>query len=286
MSAIRAEQLGYSYRGSDRQALHELDFEVRPGEVFGFLGPSGAGKTTTQKILTGLLDDYEGTATVLDRSVTEWGSDLYRHIGVSPETPNLYRKLTGRENLDLFGSLYGGYGRDPLQLLDTVGIADAVDRRVGTYSKGMQMRLNFVRALLHDPELVFLDEPTGGIDPTNARDVMGVIEALRDDGRTVFLTTHDMTVADRLCDRVAFIVNGSMSVVDTPRRLKIAHGRRRVRVEYREEGELRAREFGLEKLGANEAFHDLLARTEVETIHSEEATLADVFVGITGERLR
>ncbi|WP_423745540.1 ABC transporter ATP-binding protein (plasmid) [Haladaptatus sp. SPP-AMP-3] len=286
MSVIRAEGLEYTYHGSDHQALKGLDFEVQPGEVFGFLGPSGAGKTTTQKILTGLLDDYEGGATVLDRPVVEWGSDLYRHIGVSPETPTLYQKLTGRENLELFGSLYGGHKRDPLELLDTVGIADAVDRRVGTYSKGMQMRLNFVRSLLHDPELVFLDEPTGGIDPSSARDVMSVIESLRDNGTTVFLTTHDMTVADRLCDRVAFIVNGALPVVDTPRQLKIAHGQQRVRVEYREEGELLSQEFPLDDLGTNDAFQDLLARNEVETIHSEEATLADVFIEITGETLQ
>ncbi|MFB6170238.1 MAG: ATP-binding cassette domain-containing protein [Haloarculaceae archaeon] len=286
MDVIRTEDLRYTYRGSEQPALDGLDFAVESGEVFGFLGPSGAGKTTTQKILTGLLDDYEGRVSVLGRPVDEWGPELYRRIGVSAETPSLYHKLTGRENLELFGSLYGGSVRDPLSLLDAVGIADAVDRRVGTYSKGMRMRLSVVRALLHDPELVFLDEPTGGIDPSNARDVMEVVEGLREDGTTVFLTTHDMSVADRLCDRVAFIVDGALPVVDTPRELKLAHGRPRVRVEYQDDGAVATREFPLSDLADDEAFQALLASGRVETIHTEEATLADVFIAVTGEALR
>lgn len=286
MDVIRVRDLRYTYHGADTPSLDGLDFGVERGEVFGFLGPSGAGKTTTQKVLTGLLDDYEGHATVLDRPVREWDANLYRHVGVSPETPTLYHKLTGRENLELFGSLYGGASREPFELLDRVGIADVVDHRVGTYSKGMQMRLNFVRSLLHDPELVFLDEPTGGIDPSNARAVMDVIEDLRADGTTVFLTTHDMTVADRLCDRVAFIVDGRLPVIDTPRELKLAHGRPTVRVEFRADGALRRREFPLANLAGNDDFHALLGSARIETIHTEEATLADVFIAVTGETLR
>ncbi|WP_231187054.1 ABC transporter ATP-binding protein [Haladaptatus sp. DYF46] len=285
MGVIEVADLQYRYGGSETPALRGVDFDVEEGEIFGFLGPSGAGKTTTQKILIGLLDDYEGRATVLDREVKEWGPDLYRRIGVSAETPNLYHKLTGRENLELFASLYGGAKRNPIELLDRVGIADAVDKRVGAYSKGMRMRLNFVRALVHDPELVFLDEPTGGIDPTNARAVRTVIEELRESGKTVFLTTHDMTVADELCDRVAFIVDGRLSVIDTPRALKLAHGEESVRVEYRNDGVLDSAEFSTTDLGTNEAFQTLLARNRVETIHTEEATLEDVFIDVTGETL-
>ncbi|MFH5843324.1 ABC transporter ATP-binding protein [Haladaptatus sp. CMAA 1909] len=285
MRVIEVADLQYRYGGSETPALRGVDFDIEEGEIFGFLGPSGAGKTTTQKILIGLLDDYEGRATVLDREVREWGPDLYRRIGVSAETPNLYHKLTGRENLELFASLYGGAKRNPIELLDRVGIADAVDRRVGAYSKGMRMRLNFVRALVHDPELVFLDEPTGGIDPTNARAVRTVIEELRESGKTVFLTTHDMTVADELCDRVAFIVDGRLSVIDTPRALKLSHGEESVRVEYRNDEVLDSAEFSTTDLGTNEAFQALLARNRVETIHTEEATLEDVFIDVTGETL-
>lgn len=282
---IDVRGLRYTYSGTDQPALRGLDFSVRAGEVFGFLGPSGAGKSTTQKVLIGLLDDYSGAASVFDREVSEWGRGLYERIGVSAETPNLYRKLTGRENLDLFAALHGGFARDPTDLFERVGLLDAADRRVGTYSKGMQMRLNFIRALVHDPELVFLDEPTAGIDPTNARAVRTVISALQDDGTTVFLTTHDMAVADQLCDRVAFIVDGQLAVVDTPRTLKLEYGTPTVRVEYRTDGTLEERQFTLTGLDDDTTFQQLLRSNRIETIHTDEATLEDVFIEVTGTEL-
>lgn len=282
---IDVRELEYTYSGADRSALRGLGFSVAAGEVFGFLGPSGAGKSTTQKVLIGLLDDYAGRAAVLGREVREWGSELYERIGVSAETPNLYRKLTGRENLDLFASLHGGAVRDPIDLLGRVGMIDAADRRVGAYSKGMQMRLNLVRALVHDPELIFLDEPTGGIDPSNARAVMALVEDLQRDGKTIFLTTHDMAVADRLCDRVAFIVDGELSVVDTPRTLKLEHGTPTVRVEYRTDTALDERRFSVTDLGEDETFQRLLRSGRIETIHTDEASLEDVFIDVTGTAL-
>lgn len=282
---IHVRGLQYTYGGADQPALRGLDFDVEGGEVFGFLGPSGAGKSTTQKVLIGLLDDYTGEVVVLDREVQEWGPSLYERIGVSAETPNLYRKLTGRENLELFASLYGGAAHDPLDLLERVGIAEAADRRVGAYSKGMRMRLNFVRALIHDPELVFLDEPTAGIDPGNARAVKAIIEDLRQEGTTVFLTTHDMSVADQLCDRVGFVVDGTLSVVGAPRALKLDYGEPTVRVEYRTDGALARQTFPLHSLGEDEAFRELLRSGAVETIHTTEATLEDVFIEVTGAEL-
>lgn len=282
---VDVRRLRYTYRGAETPALRGLTFGVERGEVFGFIGPSGAGKSTTQKTLVGLLDDYEGRVEVLGREVAAWGRDLYAHVGVASETPNLYQKLTGRENLALFASLYGGAVRDPMKLLDRVGVGDAADRRVGTYSKGMQLRVNFVRALVHDPELLFLDEPTAGIDPGTARSVLDVIEDLRAAGTTVFLTTHDMAVADRLCDRVAFIVDGQLPVIDAPRDLKLSHGRATVRVEYRTGDEVASRRFPLADLASSEAFRALLREQSVETIHTEEATLEDVFVAVTGRDL-
>ncbi|WP_247003749.1 ABC transporter ATP-binding protein [Halosolutus gelatinilyticus] len=282
---IRVRDLRYTYAGADEPALRGVDFDVSGGEIFGFLGPSGAGKSTTLKVLTGLLDDYAGDVRVFDRPVPEWGRELYERIGVSAETPNHYRKLTGRENLELFASLYGGAVRDPDALLERVGLANAADQRVGTYSKGMQLRLNVVRALLHDPPLVFLDEPTAGIDPGTARAVTSLVDECRDAGTTVVLTTHDMTVADRLCDRVAFIVDGRVPVVGQPRALKLEHGEPTVRVEYRANGRLERERFPLSELGDDEAFHDLLRRRTVETVHTEEATLEDVFIDVTGAEL-
>ena len=282
---IDVRGLRYTYSGADQPALRDLDFSVRAGEVFGFLGPSGAGKSTTQKVLIGLLDDYSGEAMIFDREVREWGRALYERIGVSAETPNLYRKLTGRENLELFASIHGGVACDATELFERVGLVDAADRRVGTYSKGMQMRLNFLRALMHDPELVFLDEPTAGIDPSNARAVRTVIKDLQHDGTTVFLTTHDMTVADQLCDRVAFIVDGQLSVIDTPRTLKLEYGTPTVRVEYRTDGNLDERRFSLTDLGEDTTFQQLLRSGQIETLHTDEATLEDVFIEVTGTKL-
>lgn len=282
---IHVRNLRYRYPGADEDVLHGLDFEVADGEVFGFLGPSGAGKSTTQKVLTGLLDDYSGSAQVFDREVADWGADYYNHVGVSAETPNHYHKLTGRENLALFASLYDGPTREPDELLASVGLADAADKRVSDYSKGMRMRLNFVRALVHDPDLVFLDEPTTGIDPGNARSVKQTIRTLGDEGKTVFLTTHDMTVADQLCDRVAFITDGHLPVIDSPRDLKLDHGQRIVRIEYRRNAALDSIELPLDELATDDRAQSLLASGAVETIHTAEATLEDVFIEITGEEL-
>ena len=283
-TVVDVSGLTYTYPGADEPALRDVSFSIGEGEIVGFLGPSGAGKSTTQKVLTGLLDDYEGSARVFGREVAEHGGDYYERIGVSAESPTSYRKLTGRENLELFASLYARETLDPEDALALVGLADDADRRVAEYSKGMAMRLNLARALAHDPELLFLDEPTNGLDPANARLVKELIRIRSAAGATVFLTTHDMAVADDLCDRVAFIVGGDLPVVDTPQALKLAHGEPTVRVEYRSDGSVRSEEFPLAGLSADERFADLLAG-DVETIHTEEATLEDVFIEVTGRTL-
>lgn len=263
-----------------------MDFSVGRGEIFGFLGPSGAGKSTTQKILIGLLHGHRGEATVWGRDPLAWGPDYYQHIGVSFELPNHYQKLTGLENLQFFASLYRAPTLDPAELLDAVGLADDAGTPVGKYSKGMQMRLTFARALVHDPELLFLDEPTSGLDPVNARTVKAMISGLRERGRTVFLTTHDMATADELCDRVAFVVDGRIVALDTPAELKIARGQRLVRVGYRsDDGALGSVDFAMDGLADDLEFHRLLRGRRVETIHSREASLDDVFVDITGRTL-
>lgn len=282
---ITVEGLTFRYPGSAELAVRGMDFEVEQGEIFGFLGPSGAGKSTTQKILIGLLTGHGGNVAVWGREPADWGSDYYERVGVSFELPNHYQKLTARENLEFFASLYGGATRDPRGLLDLVGLGDDADTRVAKFSKGMQMRLVFVRALLHDPELLFLDEPTSGMDPTNARRVKDIVLAEKARGKTVFLTTHDMATADELCDRVAFVVDGQIVALDSPRDLKVERSQRRVRVEYRDRtGELGEEDFAMEGLAENVDFLGLL-KEQVETIHSKEATLDDVFVETTGRRL-
>ncbi|BBY91266.1 fluoroquinolones export ATP-binding protein MT2762 [Mycobacterium gallinarum] len=283
---IRVRGLTFAYPKSTQPAVRGMDFSVGRGEIFGFLGPSGAGKSTTQKLLIGLLRGHGDEAAVWGQDPLTWGPDYYQRIGVSFELPNHYQKLTGLENLRFFASLYDGDTLDPMELLGAVGLADDADTRVGKYSKGMQMRLTFVRSLINDPDLLFLDEPTSGLDPVNVRKVKDMILGLKARGRTVFLTTHDMATADELCDRVAFVVDGRIVAMDTPAELKIARSQRRVRVQFRgENGSLEAAEFAMDGLADDPAFHAVLRDHHVETIHSREATLDDVFVETTGRQL-
>jgi len=283
---IRVRGLTFTYPGAPEPAVRGMDFTVGRGEIFGFLGPSGAGKSTTQKLLIGLLRGHGGEAEVWGKDPLAWGPDYYQRIGVSFELPNHYQKLTGAENLRFFASLYDGNTLDPLELLDAVGLADDANTRVGKYSKGMQMRLTFVRSLINEPELLFLDEPTSGLDPVNARKVKDIVLDLKARGRTVFLTTHDMATANELCDRVAFVVDGQIVALDSPTELRVARSQRVVRVEYRgNNGALDSAEFAMDGLADDPAFHALLRANYVETVHSREASLDDVFVEVTGRQL-
>lgn len=282
---ITVENLSFSYAGSDSETLRNLHFSVQKGEVFGFLGPSGAGKSTTQKIVTGLLYPFRGNVDVLGHPVSDWGSDLYNHIGVSFEFPNHYLKLTARENLVYFSKLFSGETEDPEILLERVGLQADAEIRVSQFSKGMKNRLTVARALLNKPEVLFLDEPTAGLDPVNARRIMDLIGAEVEAGRTVFLTTHDMQVADTMCDRVAFIVGGQISTIDTPSALKIKHGTRSVKIVYLVGGTTQTIQFELDGLHTNERFQEIMALGTVQTIHTTEASLSDVFIQVTGTRL-
>ncbi len=282
---IQVQDLTFTYHSGREPAVRGLEFTVADGEIFGFLGPSGAGKSTTQKIIIGLLRGYGGSVAVLGRDLADWGPDFYERIGVSFEVPNLYLKLTARENLAYFGSLYRRNAHSPEELLELVDLSKDGLTPVGQFSKGMKNRLNVARALLHDPALLFMDEPTVGLDPVNARRIKDIIRRQQEAGKTIFLTTHDMTVADELCDRVAFLVDGRIVLIDAPRELKLRYGQHQVRVEYLEDGRTRDRSFPLEGLGESSEFLDLLRRADVQTIHTLEASLADVFIQVTGQRL-
>ena len=282
---ITVENLSFTYPKAAEPALRGLSFGIARGEIFGFLGPSGAGKSTTQKILIGLLKDYQGQVSVLGKDLKDWRADYYERIGVSFEAPNHYLKLTALENLRYFAALYGNATQEPRGLLERVGLGADGDKPVSQFSKGMKNRLNVARALLHDPELLFLDEPTTGLDPVNARLIKELIEEQRSAGKTVFLTTHNMTVADELCDRVGFIVDGEVILIDAPRELRLRYGRRVVRVEYQTAGRMATRDFPLETLGDDAEFIALLRGGKVQTIHTLEATLEDIFIEVTGRRL-
>lgn len=282
---IQVKRLEYAYPGAAEKTLQGLDFAIGRGEIFGFLGPSGAGKSTTQKILIGALKDYAGSAKVLGRELRDIGPDFYERIGVAFEFPNFYSKFTVIENLKMFRSLYSVRTEEPMQLLNRVGLTNAARLKVSQLSKGMKMRLNFCRAILHRPEVLFLDEPTSGLDPVNAKIMKDLILEMKANGTTVLLTTHHMQAAEELCDRVAFIADGQIRLIDSPRELKLRQGRKRVRVEYLMGDHKAAEEFPLEGIGENESFLQLIGRYPVETIHSQEATLEQIFIETTGRSL-
>ncbi len=265
--------------------MSDLEFSVGDGEIFGFLGPNGAGKSTTQKVLIGLLRDYGGRVNVLGREVRDWGSDLYEQVGVGFELPVHFGRLTARETLNYFATLYQRETEDLEHWLEQVDLLDQADIRVERFSKGMRVRLSFARAILCRPRLLFLDEPTTGLDPLSARRIKDLILMHRDRGATVFITTHDMSTADEICDRVAFLLDGRIALIDAPRDLKVRHGERRLRVEYRVNGTLEVRDFPLEGLAENTAFLAALGEPSLETVHTQETSLENIFIRVTGREL-
>jgi len=280
---IDVRDLGFTYAGSGKSVLAGLNFAIDAGEVYGLLGPSGAGKSTTQRILMGLLTGFSGSAVVFGKPVGSLGRAFYERIGVSFELPTLYLRLTAAENLKLFAALYQRQVRDPLHVLGLVDLEDAADQRVETFSKGMKMRLNLARALLHDPELLFLDEPTTGQDPTRARRTRDLIRQLKSEGKTVFLTTHNMAEAEEICDRVGFLASGHIPVTGTPHELKQRYGRRELEVTVDGGGgALDRQRFPMEGIGANSEFLALIGTRPVVAMHTLEASLDDVFIAATG----
>ncbi|WP_428267875.1 ATP-binding cassette domain-containing protein [Haliangium sp.] len=283
---IHVDDLRFTYPGSDAPTLHGLGFEVHEGEIFGFLGPSGAGKSTTQNILIGLLRGWQGSIQVLDKALASWGRDYYGHIGVSFELPNHYLKLTARENLEYFRALYQHDTASSEEVMALVGLAGELDKPVAAFSKGMKNRLTLARSLLSRPTLWFLDEPTAGLDPVNAVKVRELVKARRAQGVTTLITTHDMLVADDLCDRVAFIVDGTLVECDAPESLKRRYGKREIVVQYGPEDSPNNARFPLDGVGEQTEFLRILREEPLLSVHSQETTLEDVFVQVTGRSLR
>ena len=283
---IQVQNLSYSYPGTEKQVLKNISFEIKEGEVFGFLGPSGAGKSTTQKVLNGLLKGFSGSVQINGTDLSKMERSFYEKIGVAFEFPNLYLKLTALENLQLFASFFKSETRDPEELLKMVQLEGDRDTRVEAFSKGMKMRLSFIRALLNWPELLFLDEPTAGLDPGNSRIMKDIILDLQQQGVTIFLTTHHMDDAGELCNRLAFMVEGKLPVIDSTQNLRLKHGKKTVKVEYKENGLAHSEEFPIDQLASNPAFSDILNKREILTIHTQEASLEDIFIKVTGQQLK
>ncbi len=283
-SSIVVENLAYRY--GRNLAVDHISFKVAPGEILGFLGPNGAGKSTTQKMLTGQLRPQEGRALLLGRDAARETKQVQARIGVCFEQTNLYEQMSALDNLTLFARLFGARGFDGLALLRRVGLAGREKDKVGGYSKGMKQRLMVARALVARPQVLFLDEPTSGLDPVSAEAIDHIIQEERGRGATVFLTTHDVWEADKLCDRVAFMSQGKIAALDSPRNLKQQYGRRSLVAEVvGAGGELSKREISLDTPRTAQAVEELLRCEQVVTLHSAEATLEDIFIQITGRRL-
>jgi len=281
---IEVKNLFFKYPNQNQDTIKGLEFKIMKGEIYGFLGPSGAGKSTVQKILIRLLTGYRGDVSVLNKTLNEWGNNFYNYIGVGFELPNHYAKLSGLENLKLFASFYKNSTTNLMELLDRVGLKDAANKKTQDYSKGMKMRLNFVRALIHNPEIFFFDEPTSGLDPVNAKNIKDIIIDLKNKGKTIFLTTHNMHDADELCDRVAFITHGEIKAEDAPKVLKLKFGKPLLTVEY-QNSEFHTIDFDLEGLGANIEFKKIIEEHKIISMHTREASLDEVFIKTTGQLL-
>ncbi|MBC8119703.1 MAG: ABC transporter ATP-binding protein [Burkholderiaceae bacterium] len=278
---ISVENLSFRYPGAPAPTLEGLSFCVGDGEVYGLLGPSGAGKSTTQRILMGLLRGFTGEATVFGQPVETFGRALYERIGVSFELPAVYLRLTALENLQLFAALYEKKTRTPMEVLAELGLEDAAHQRAEHFSKGMKMRLNLARALLHDPDLLFLDEPTTGQDPARSRITRDLIRSLKARGKTIFLTTHNMSEAEEVCDRVGFLANGRIPVTGAPEALKRQFGRRVLEVGVENGLAIEKRSFPMEGIGTNADFLQLLTAGRIASMHTLEASLDEVFIEAT-----
>lgn len=261
------------------RAVDGISFSIDSGEIFGLLGHNGAGKTTTIRMLTGRTKPNSGKATIAGFDIVTERERIKPLINLVFEDQNLYERLTGRDNLEVFADLYDAPRARVTELLERVGLTDAAKRRVKTYSTGMKQRLLIARALINQPRLLFLDEPTRGLDPASARELRELVRQLSDAGTTVFLTTHYMEEADELCHRVAFLSKGKIVAMDTPRDLKLRYGERTASVLLRDRREETVK---LNDAADAQRLAGWMTNGEVLTLHSQEGSLEDVFIALAG----
>lgn len=280
MPAIEVENLSRTF--NSLQAVDNISFSVDAGEIFGFLGHNGAGKTTTIRMLSGQLQPTSGRGRVAGCDIVTEQQRLRPLIGVVSEHQNLYERMSGRENLEFAARLYGRNTQGIETALKQVDLLDRASDKVQNYSNGMKQRLLIARSILHGPQIVFLDEPTRGLDPIVGRELRRLITDMSKQGVTIFLTTHYMEEADQLCDRVAFLSEGRIVALDTPDNLKSAHGQQQVNVTL-VNGE--SRSIALDGEDAGRELQQLLSSGHVRTLHSAEATLEEVFIQLAGRRL-
>jgi len=286
---IEASDLRRSF--GEKEAVAGISFSARRGEIFGLLGPNGAGKTTTIRMLTGQIDPSGGSARVAGCDVVKERAHLKARIGVVFEEQNLYERLSARLNLEFACWLYGVGTSRVDEVLDLVRLRDRAKDPVRTFSNGMKQRLMIARALLHQPQVLFLDEPSRGLDPISAREVRETVEQLRQEGTTILLTTHLMEEADQLCQQVAFIVNGRLVANAAPRSLKLAHGQRSLVVTLNDgqpgqdsSAALSEVTLSMDNPADQAKLAEWMAAGQVRAVHSREATLEEVFIEVAGVR--
>jgi len=263
------------------KAVDDISFRVKKGTVFGFLGPNGAGKSTTIKMLTCQWSPTSGNGYVCGFDISKNCTEIKKRIGVVFELQNLYEELSAFENLDFFRKLHNSSKNKTDEVLQLVGMNEHKKKKVRHFSKGMKQRIMIARALINDPEVLFLDEPTSGLDPHSARELRQLILNLKDQGKTIFLTTHNMEEADFLCDSLAFMHKGCIIAQDTPKHLKKKYGEDVVRMETIT-GEIY--ESPMNTKDSSDIFQRLSENKQIFTICSKEATLEEVFIKLTGER--
>ena len=271
---LKANQLTKTF--GNVKALDHCDLEIRKGEIFGYLGPSGAGKTTTIKLLTGQLHSDAGEVTVLGKN--PFSPEIRQQIGIMSDMSGLYEKMTVYENLDIFADIYGVKNKKKKikETLEAVDLYDNRKKKVEKLSRGMKQRLVFARTILHNPRLLFLDEPTTNLDPATADEIRELITKLNRNGTTVFLTTHNMEEADELCHRIALLNKGHIVECGSPEELKLKYSKKKVLITTGKG----KKEISLDK---NELIDELKKTEDLLMIHSEEPSLRDVFLSLTKE---
>lgn len=263
-------------RFGNKTALNQIQFNVDKGEIFGFLGPSGAGKTTLINILTGQLKADEGTTQLLGKDTKDLTPEDLARIGLVGDSSGYYEKLSLEKNLIVYVKIYGLPNNRVDEVLEQVGLLESKKTIAEKLSTGMRQRMFLARALLNRPELLFLDEPTSGLDPMTSKKIHRLLEELKAAGTTIFLTTHDMVEATEMCDRISLLNQGDLVEIGTPRDIIQKYNKeKRVKVTYMDHSEQVM------------AFEDLKDQdmTQVELIHSMEPTLEDIFIQLTGEKL-
>ncbi|MED3867338.1 ABC transporter ATP-binding protein [Priestia megaterium] len=266
----------------DKVVLKDVTFEVKKGETFGFLGPSGSGKTTTIKILTSQLILTKGEVTIFDEPLQKKTTKHYlKKVGILTDNSTLYERLSVYQNLLLYCKLYEVSASRIDEVLEDVNLLSDKKTIVQKLSKGMRQRVVLARAFLHKPKILFLDEPTSALDPVNTKHIYKGLRKLNEQGTTIFLTTHDMVEAEELCDRVAFLHQGEIKLLDTPKNLRLKFSQKSISLVVGEGNSITVKN---DEQGAKQ-ISDYMKNGQLLSIHSNEPTLGDIFVQLTGSEL-